>query len=191
MTLHVWCGYSILTLLVFRLVWGFTGSSTARFQDFVRGPAAIVGYGRRLFSPGGSFVAGHNPMGALMVVAFLAVLLTQATTGLFARDVDDYFGVAQGPLIKLVSTKISASLTSLHKLNFALLEILILAHVLANILYWVVRHENLIGAMFTGRKVLKPGQTAPDIAFASGWRALAILIAVAVFSWLAIVTLSP
>ena len=66
---HIWSGIAILTLLVFRLLWGFVGSSTARWAGFVRGPRTVLGYLR-----GGWRGAGHTPLGAISVVAmFLAV----------------------------------------------------------------------------------------------------------------------
>src|SRR5688572_14073380 len=81
---HRYAGYSMLALVSFRIYWGFFGSSTARFSQFVRGPRTIVSYlkGRWVAMP------GHNPLGALSVVVLLALLLTQVALGLFAVDVD-------------------------------------------------------------------------------------------------------
>src|SRR5262249_26038896 len=93
---HRWSGYLLLGVVLFRLWWGFFGSSTARFACFVRGPRAILAYlrGTARASP------GHNPVGALNVVALLGLLGVQIVLGLFAVDVD---GIESGPLSEYVS----------------------------------------------------------------------------------------
>src|SRR5262245_4735895 len=83
-TWHVWCGYTTLVLIFFLVVWGFVGPRHARFTDFVRGPATIASYTRALFHTGSPRHAGHNPLGALMVIFFLLLLATQGIAGLFA-----------------------------------------------------------------------------------------------------------
>src|SRR5687768_6923270 len=84
MAWHMKSGYCILTLLLFRLAWGFLGGTTARFAGFLRGPRAAVEHVRAIASRRLAARAGHNPLGGWMVVAMLAALLTQATAGLFA-----------------------------------------------------------------------------------------------------------
>ena len=76
--LHIWLGMAVLSLLIFRLLWGFVGGSTARFANFIRGPRAVFGYLR-----GGWRGIGHNPLGALSVVALLAMAGIQVVLGLF------------------------------------------------------------------------------------------------------------
>src|SRR5215510_8334835 len=76
---HRWSGYGVLALVAFRLYWGFFGASTARFRQFVRGPRAITNYLRGAWPP----AAGHNPLGALSVLALLALLAAQVALGLF------------------------------------------------------------------------------------------------------------
>ncbi|MGK2940621.1 MAG: cytochrome b/b6 domain-containing protein [Immundisolibacter sp.] len=147
MTWHMRCGYGVLTLLVFRLLWGIWGSAKARFGDFVYGPRAVVVYVRAWFSRSPVHYLGHNPLGGWMVVVLLLMLLFQVATGLFAND--DIFN--EGPLYPLVSKGVSDLLTTLHKWNFNLLLVAVAAHVGAVLLYWL-RGENLIKAMFTGRK---------------------------------------
>ena len=78
--LHIWSGMAILTLLIFRILWGFVGSSTARFANFVRGPRAVFGYLR-----GDWKGVGHNPLGAISVVALLGLLMVQVGLGLIAQ----------------------------------------------------------------------------------------------------------
>src|SRR5438067_2364360 len=80
---HMYSGYLILTLVLFRIAWGVIGSDTARFAGFIRGPSHVVRYARSLLGGPPQFHAGHNPLGGLMVVLMLALLLLQASTGLF------------------------------------------------------------------------------------------------------------
>jgi ATP synthase F0 subunit b len=81
---HYWSGLTLLGLLVFRIYWGFAGPETARFAQFVKGPGAVLGYVPKLLKPNYRAAFGHNPLGALSVVAILGALITQVTLGLFA-----------------------------------------------------------------------------------------------------------
>jgi len=143
-------GLLVLILLVWRLLWGFAGSSTSRFASFVPGPRAIAGYLRGLAAGGGSRFLGHNPAGALMVLALLLVLGVQGGLGLIATDDNDLVG---GPLYRLVDAASNAWATGKHAFLFDYVLLpLITLHVAANILYGVVKREPLIPAMVTGRK---------------------------------------
>src|SRR5262245_5960322 len=88
MKLHFWSGYAILALVLFRIVWGFVGSTTARFSDFVKGPKASLIYLGDLLRGHASWVIGHNPLGGAMVVLLLFAVLAQVSAGLFAADTD-------------------------------------------------------------------------------------------------------
>src|SRR6266542_1781002 len=96
---HIWSGVAILTLLIFRLLWGFVGSSTARFGHFVRGPSHVLRYSRGEWSG-----IGHTPLGALSVVAMFAAVAVQVGLGLISQDPD---GLYLGPLSQLVSSDTS------------------------------------------------------------------------------------
>lgn len=143
MDVHATAGLGVLGLLVFRLVWGFTGGTYARFTQFVRGPRAI-----RDYLQGRWHGHGHNPLGALSVLAMLAVLLLQALTGLFAND-DSTFA---GPLADLVSRDASDLVSRLHRLQELVIIGLVLLHVGAIVFYARVRHDNLVRPMITGDK---------------------------------------
>lgn len=147
-TQHEIVGLTLLGVVLFRLVWGLVGSRTARFASFVRGPKAILAYARGLFSKEAEPVVGHNPLGALSVLALLAALLAQAGTGLFTDD--DV--LAQGPLRHLVSYDTARALTSIHHTIFDGLLALITLHLLAVLFYALVRRQNLVGPMITGRR---------------------------------------
>jgi cytochrome b len=181
MDLHKLAGYAILTLVLFRLVWGVVGSRHSRFADFVRGPRAVIGYARSLAGATPDRFVGHNPLGGWSVLAMLASLLLQAATGLFARD--DI--LTQGPLAKYVSKETSRLLTAIHETNAVVLYVLIGVHLAAVLGYLLVKKENLIRPMLTGRK---PATTAADIAgdapFARSYAAVAILAAAAAAVWL-------
>lgn len=145
---HIWCGEGIAVLLLFRLLWGFFGSQTARFTDFLKGPAVIRRYLAGQLPEHQQ--PGHNPLGGLMVLALIVVLLAQVTTGLLSSDVDSY--LFNGPLAHLLPSALSESITSVHKLAFNLILFMVLLHVAAVVAHKVFKKQNLVRAMLTGRK---------------------------------------
>ena len=181
---HFRFGYAILTLLLFRLLWGFVGPRYARFASFPPSPAAAIAWmrGARAAWP------GHNPVGAFSVYAMLAALALQAVTGLFATD--DIMW--DGPLKAQVSNATSALLTGVHKANRFVVLALIALHLAAIVWYGRVRKEPLLRAMIDGDKPVAAvaGEPFPEPA-ADGARerllALALLGLSAVTVW-AIVT---
>jgi cytochrome b len=154
MQIHQWSGMSILTLVLFRVAWGFVGSTRARFSDFVRGPRAAFAYVRGLLRGAAAFYPGHNPLGGWMVLVLLASLLLQAGTGLFAND--DI--MIEGPLARHISKETSDWLTGIHHLNFAVLLGLIAVHVAAALFYLLVKRDNLVLPLITGRKPMTEGR---------------------------------
>jgi len=178
---HRWAGFTLLGLLTFRILWGVFGSSTARFSAFVRGPVTVWRYFRSLIGKGsGETFHGHNPMGAWSVVAMLAVLLFQVGLGLFASDVD---GLQSGPFAHHLTFREAREVAGIHATVFDLILVLVSLHVAAVIFYLVVRRENLIGAMFHGRRRQPP--TEPEMRPAPLWRfATAALIAAAFTYWI-------
>lgn len=174
LTLHFWCGYAILALLLFRIAWGFLGSTTARFGHFVKGPGAGITYMRGLFGPRAEPEIGHNPVGGWMVVALILGLLVQIVSGLFATDTD--MGYHAGPLAKFASETWGNRLTTIHHYWVNLLYVMVALHVSASLFYLVVKRQNLIGPMFSGDKLVPAGTVAP-LRFASARLALSLLIA--------------
>jgi len=177
--IHILCGEAIAVLLLFRVLWGFVGSQTARFGDFIKSPAVI----RRYLSGQLPETAqpGHNPLGGLMVLALIVVLLLQVSTGLLSSDVDSY--LYNGPLAHLVSDSLSESITAVHKLTFNLILLLVGVHVLAVAAHRVFKKQNLVRAMVTGRKQfdadVEPLRFAPlGAAIASLALAVAVVIGV-------------
>ena len=175
--LHMWSGYAVLALVLFRLLWGLFGSSTARFANFLRGPAAVLAYLRdmRGWKP-----IGHSPLGALSVVALLGIVLAQLATGLFNSDDD---GLHEGPLAPLLGEDALDAVHDLHEgLLFDALLILVALHVGAVLFYRLVLGKRLLGPMIHGRATVDPG-TEP-MRPGRGWTALAcLLVALALTRW--------
>ena len=171
---HRWSGYAILTLVLFRIYWGFAGSSTARFADFLRGPHAVWGHSKTLFGRLGGKTTGHTPIGGWGIVTMLFLLLVQSGLGLFAVDVD---GIESGPLSDLVSFDTGRYLARWHGKIVNILLVFIFLHLAAILHYAFYKRENLTAAMLTGVKRLPPG-TAPAVSVVKLWRAIVGLAAV-------------
>lgn len=163
---HIWSGCAILTLLIFRLLWGFFGSSTARFSSFVRGPRGVAHYLR-----GGWDGIGHSPLGAISVLALLIALAVQVGLGLISEDED---GLYLGPLAGLVSTDTSDKARDIHELWFNVILALIALHLLA-ILYYRLRGKKLTLPMITGH-----AEAGVDAMRPGKWWAALICLAVSI-----------
>jgi cytochrome b len=172
---HRWSGYVLLGVLVFRICWGFIGSSTARFAQFLRGPRAIFDYvrGRWALAP------GHNPLGALSVLALLLLVLAQIVLGLFAVDID---GIESGPLAIHVSFETGRKCAEWHHSVFNALQVFIALHVIAVAYYVFVKKQNLLGAMFSGRRGYD-SQPAEPVVFASWVRIVVVAVIATAIAW--------
>ena len=146
---HFQLGYFTLSLLLFRIVWGWVGGRWSRFSSFLYSPAALWRYIKQPTAPHPS--VGHSPLGALSVFALLAVLLLQVSSGLMS---DDEISNA-GPLSRFVSGYLVSNATDYHKNigKFILLGLALL-HVAAIFFYLFKKKENLISPMVTGDKQL-------------------------------------
>jgi cytochrome b len=167
MVWHGRAGLTVIGLLVFRLIWGFVGTTNARFASFVRGPAAI-----RAYLAGQWQGVGHNPLGALSVLALLGLLCAQAATGLFANDDIAY----QGYLYPLVDAALSERITGIHKFFEPLLIFLVTVHVGAIGFYVRMKKDNLVKPMITGWKEIVTATSAES----RGGGLLAFLAAMAI-----------
>lgn len=176
---HIQLGMIMLILVLFRILWGLFGSSTARFAGFLRGPLTVGRYLRGLFGKEGEPIVGHNPLGALSVVVLLLLLGAQVVFGLFASDTD---GLYYGPLNSLVGYDAAERLTDWHEFGFNVILGVVVLHVLAVLFYLVIKRDNLVGPMITGRKHYAVAVTAPKLA--PWWRAvLCLVIAWAIAGW--------
>jgi len=149
MVWHFRFGYGVLSLLLFRLVWGFFGGHWSRFASFMTGPSAVWQYLRGQGRPHDG--VGHNPLGALSVVAMLLFLALQAATGLMS---DDEIANA-GPLARFVSSAWVGNATYYHKAigKFILLGLVAL-HLSAIAYHFFAKRENLVKPMIMGDKKL-------------------------------------
>ena len=175
---HARLGYTVLALLLFRVVWGFIGGRWSRFASFLYSPSSVVAYLRGRSHP--DHLVGHNPLGAGSVLAMLAFLLAQVGTGLVSDDESSF----QGPLNRFVSSSKALAATWYHKQvgQWVLLG-LVLLHVVAVLYYVLKKRQALVGAMVGGDKhVAAPVQPSRDDA-ASRTVALAVFGLCAGFVW--------
>jgi cytochrome b len=178
MRVHFLSGYTILTLLLFRLGWGLIGSQPARFATFVKGPRAALDHLRELRLPPDHTppVLGHNPLGGWMVLILLVVLLVQAGSGLFTTD--DI--MVDGPFVAQASGAIVKTLSTVHRLLFKLIFVLAAIHIAVIAAYLLIRRENLIRPMITGRKPVPAGMQMESPVLRSGLLSAAVVFGLAV-----------
>ncbi len=151
MLIHSWAGYIVFGLVMFRLVWGLIGTRHARFSDFVRSPGAALAYGKDLTLGRAKRYIGHNPAGGLMIVLLLLSLIVTTVTGMALYGVEEQ----AGPLAGWMAGAGEASedvLEELHEFFANATLFLVVIHVLGVIVESLVHRENLVRAMFTGRK---------------------------------------
>lgn len=146
MDYHMLSGYSVLTLIIFRILWGFWGGQHARFGSFIQSPVKVFKYLRSLASTQSPKTLGHNPAGGLSVLVMLLLLLGQGVTGLFTND--DI--MLEGPLTHIVSYEQSRFLTGIHEMISWLLVGFVSLHLLAILFYRFIKNEKLVKAMITG-----------------------------------------
>ena len=159
MNWHAKAGYAVLTLIVFRLLWGFAGSDTARFSRFVASPPLALHHLAEVFRREPDHQAGHNPAGAWMVLLLLGLLFGETLSGLYvANDVAD-----QGPLTELTPARIANAITALHRIFWDVLLAAVALHVLAIAIYAIAKGHDLLMPMITGRKDLPPEVPRPRI----------------------------
>lgn len=149
--LHVFAGYVVAGLIVFRFVWGFVGSRYARFSEFVKGPAEVLAYLRSVVTSHPKRYLGHNPAGGAMVVALLISLVFVSLSGVALYGADESAGPLAGMLAGLSDTWIDV-LEELHEVFANFTVMLVVAHVAGVVLASRQHKENLVQAMLTGRK---------------------------------------
>ena len=145
---HMRSGYAILALLVFRIAWGVAGPAPSRFATFARGPRAAIEHARALAARAFVPPSGHTPLGGWMVLALLAALALQASTGLFSNDESSH----EGPLAATVSEAMVDRLSTVHGYNQWLILALVVIHVAAVAYYqWGLRADVLHPMLAGGR----------------------------------------
>jgi len=153
MVWHFRCGYGVLSLLIFRIIWGYCGGHWSLWRQLACTPALIRQYLMPSAPSSTSTLPtpflGHNPLGSLSIIAILALLGLQVGTGLFS---DDEIANA-GPLVRLVAESTVGLATTWHKgVGKSLILLLVAIHLLAILWYFLKKKENLTRAMLTGNK---------------------------------------
>lgn len=150
MQLHFKLGYLVLTLVLFRVVWGLVGGHWSRFINFVPTPARLLHYIRALRQKQAMHSVGHNPLGALSVMGMLSILLIQVVSGFMSDD-----EIANsGPWTSLVPADWVSMATEYHSdIGKVLLILLVGLHVATVLYYKRVKGDDLITPMVTGDKV--------------------------------------
>ncbi len=185
MEIHRYLGYWTIVLIVFRILWGFVGPRHARFSSFLQGPSGIWKYARALGAGTMIETAGHNPLGGLSVILLLALVAFQAGTGLFATD--DI--VWTGPYNGAVSADWGQRLTAWHHMNFNFILAAVVLHVLAITFYFLVKKQNLVGAMVHGKKYVAQNEAITKSLIVRA--IIVIVIAAALVCWLLAVAPEP
>lgn len=151
---HVSFGYSMALLIAFRLVWGVLGTRYARFTQFVRGPSAVKAYLMSHLRGRPQHYIGHNPAGALAILAIMATVLVTVASGYVTYE------------------EIGGDwLSEVHEAMAGLLMGIVVIHIAAVLLTSVIHKENLVRAMLTGKKMITPGD-----AINTAWSAIALLV---------------
>lgn len=163
MLVHVTLGYTMGGLVAFRILWGVLGTRYARFTQFVRGPSAVTGYFRSLRDPAQPHYLGHNPAGALAILALLGLAVVVTVTGWLL-----YQAAEEDPW------------ESLHEGAANIMLGVVVLHIAAVFLSSWIHHEKLVRAMFTGRKPGTPGEGIPSARWGV---ATALVAAVLAFWW--------
>jgi cytochrome b len=177
MTVHLTSGYLVLTLLLFRIVWGLIGSETSRFRSFLGNPLTGLQHLGRLHVREPDTQVGHNAACGWMVLVMLALLAVQVGTGLCAND----GGATEGPLVKYVGKQDSDWLSGIHAWNFNILLGAIILHIVAVGAYAVFKRHDLVRPMITGKKRLPAATRAPSVAHPL--KALGVLVLAGAAVW--------
>ena len=149
MRLHFLFGYGVLTLVLFRLVWGFVGGHWSRFVNFVPTPAQLLAYVQALRTRSAPPSVGHNPLGALSVIAMLLILAIQVLSGFISDDEI----AATGPWTSLVPNAWIELATEYHsEIGKTILIVLVILHVASILYYKRYKNEDLITPMIKGDK---------------------------------------
>jgi cytochrome b len=157
MVWHGWIGDAVLTLVLFRLLWGFFGGETARFSGFLSAPRTVFRHLKSALRREPDHQVGHNPAGGWMVALLLTLMLVETLTGLYvANDIAD-----EGPLTEIVPAWAANAIAASHAIVWDALLAAIVLHVLAIAGFAAIKGQNLLRPMVTGTKVLPASVAAP------------------------------
>ncbi len=173
--LHMRLGLVLLGVVVFRIVWGFVGTPHARFADFVRGPKVVLEALKAMARGTPTHTVGHNPVGALMVLALLGTLLVTASTGVLLALGPDW----EGPL--MLSKRALHLVKELHEGAAEALPVLVVLHVAGVLLSSVLERQNLPLGMVTGfKRATEPTSPSSPARLAAGFALSALVSGAAI-----------
>ena len=176
MFVHFYLGYTVLTLVFFRVIWGVFGGYWSRFATFFPSPSSLLFYLRNLNNPNAKPSVGHNPLGAMSVFVFLLVLLLQALSGLMS---DDTISIS-GPWSLLVPNAWVEFATRYHTdIGFPLILVLVGVHIAAVLYYLHAKKQNLILPMIHGDKLVLPATPASRDSLQTRLIALVVVVSCA------------
>lgn len=159
---HVTLGYTVAALVAFRIVWGFAGTRYARFREFVRGPSAVAAYVKSMLAGRPAHFTGHNPAGAIAIIALIVLAALVAGTGWAMYE--DLGG---------------KGLEELHEGLATAMLVVVAVHVAGVVIGSLLHRENLVRAMFTGRKE----GAASDAIRSPQWGSALVLVALVTGVW--------
>lgn len=154
---HAYTGYAVLALVIFRLLWGFFGSTTVRFTCFITSPRKALRHLTHIFHREPDRQVGHNPAGGWMVLVLLTLLLGETLSGIYVNN--DIAVV--GPFTQLMPAPLDNFITDMHSIFWQILLGAVALHIMAVVIYWAVKRQNLL-PMITGLKNL-PSRLAPPV----------------------------
>ena len=185
MGVHVWTGYGLVALMLFRLVWGIFGSEYSRVVSFIYPPRDTFEHLRGLLLLRPPHYVGHNPTGALMVFALTGVLIALVATGLLVLGGEEI----QGPLAPVIGYSVGFAAKQVHLWLVVLLLAMVTCHIVGVVTESLLTHDNLVRSIITGWKKLPPGAPVPAPRSARPLLAVGVLVvlaagAVATLTWL-------
>ncbi|WP_016956468.1 cytochrome b/b6 domain-containing protein [Catenovulum agarivorans] len=170
---HELIGHALLGLIIFRICWGFIGSTTARFTHFLTSPLSALSYLKASLTLNAPHSSGHNPAGGWMVIMMLLIIGFQLLSGMYANDDLGFSGALSDSITK----DMSDTFTQLHAINFNILVALIWLHLVAVFFYLLVKNENLVRAMFSGKKPVNQINPQDQLNFKPLLQAMVCLLA--------------
>ena len=179
---HRLVGEFVLFLILFRLVWGLVGSSNVRLSRLFQSPVAALQHLKQLVKGKSEQEREHNAAGAWAVLALLLLLGTQAITGLFIADEDEF---VEGAFYAAVDSNLSDIMYRIHHLNAELLQVLVVLHIVMVLVYALYAKRDLVRPMITGKLLWKAEKQPPLLHLQRWWvGALCLLVCLAVTGWL-------
>lgn len=140
---HYYSGYALLAVVLLRVLWGFIGSKSARFANFIKAPKTVLNYLRNIRQANYD-KSSHSPAGGYSVLVLIALMLSQTISGLFAVETDGFDG---GPFSEMIDYDLSLEISELHQLNFDALLVFLVLHIIAVGFYQRVLKQKLLQKM--------------------------------------------